>query len=69
VEINIMARTTMEVITWDSGSIEVTRTELHPNQNGGIKKEVLTVQKRPRMKERLATQTHLLLGLVMVKCI
>jgi hypothetical protein len=32
VEINVMAGTTMEVVTWDSVSMEVTKTEINPNK-------------------------------------
>jgi hypothetical protein len=44
VGINIISGTTMEA--WDI-SMELTRSEINPNQNGIIKKEVLCLQKMP----------------------
>jgi hypothetical protein len=43
VEINKVSGSTMEVITVDNVSMEIARTEINPNQNGRIKKEVLSV--------------------------
>jgi predicted transcriptional regulator len=60
VEINKVAGSTMEVITVDNVAMEIARTEINPNQNGGMKKEVPSVQKRPQVKEVLETHTHLL---------
>jgi hypothetical protein len=60
VEINKVAASTMEVITVGNIAMEIARTEINPNQNGGIKKEVLSVQKRPQVKDMLEIHTHLL---------
>jgi hypothetical protein len=46
---------------------EIARTEINPNQNGRIKKEVLSVQKRPQVKEGLEIHIHLLPRLEIVK--
>jgi hypothetical protein len=45
-------------------SMVVTRVEINTKQDGGIKKEVLSLQKRSQMKEGLPINTHILLRLV-----
>jgi hypothetical protein len=47
----------------------VIRVEINTKQNGGIKKELLSVKKRPQVKEGPEIHTHLLLRLVKVKSI
>jgi hypothetical protein len=68
-ETNKVAGSTMEVITVDNVSMEIARMEINPNQNGGIKRKVLSVQKRPEVNQGLEIHTHLLPKLEIVKCI
>jgi hypothetical protein len=74
IEINITVVSTAEAVVVEifmvnNVSMVVTEVEINTKQDGGIKKEVLSVQKRPQVKEGLEIHTHLLLRLVKVKCI
>jgi hypothetical protein len=71
IEMNIAVVSTVEAVTFvvNNVSMEVTMVEINIKEDGGIKNEVLSVQKRPQLKEGQAIHTHFLLRLVIVKCI
>jgi hypothetical protein len=59
IEINIAVVSTAEAVTVEifvvnNVSMEVTRVKINTKENGGIKMEVLSIQKRPQVKEGLA---------------
>jgi hypothetical protein len=63
------AKAVIEEIFMVNISMEVTRVEINIKEDGEIKKEVLSVQRRPQVKEGLEIHTYLLLRLILAKCV